>query len=646
MNFTELKQTSLTEWGKIKNPSGSATLIFVGMATCGKSAGAEEVISELKKNLSIKKIKFEIISVGCIGLCYLEPLVDVVKHGKPRVCFGKVTVENVSAIVDYILSDKIPKKLVIGTIGEKPLNGIPALSEIPYMKYQVRRILKRCGFIDPENIYHYIANDGYSGLENALKMSPDEIIDEIKKSGLRGRGGAGFPTGIKWAAGRQAGAEEQLQTTTVHNRTGENYTCSEQRRGKLQTKYIICNADEGDPGAFMNRALLESDPHSVLEGMLIAGYAIGAEEGYIYCRAEYPLALRRLNIALKQMDDLKLIGEKILNSKFNFKIHIKEGAGAFVCGEETALIHSIEGKRGAPRARPPFPVEKGLRDKPTVINNVETLANVSIILQNSARWFAEYGTEKSKGTKTFCLVGKIKNTGLIEVPLGTTLKRVIYDIGDGIPEDKKFKAIQIGGPSGGCIPKNLLDLPIDYESLTSAGAIMGSGGMIVIDENNCVVDLAKYFLSFTQKESCGKCVPCRVGTKQMLNILEKITNGSGVMNDLIKLQELAKTIKLSSLCGLGQTSPNPVLTTIKYFYNEYEAHIKDKKCPAKVCKSLITYSVITDKCNGCHLCFKNCPQEPKAISGEPKKTHRIIQAKCIKCGICFDVCKQDAIKIE
>lgn len=550
MNLAELRNTALKGWEKIIKPD--KILIFIGMATCGKSAGADEVMEGIKKALSDKKVNFEIISVGCIGFCYQEPLVDVVKPARPRVCFGNVNLKDIQKIVDYILYEKISKELVIGKIGEGQLAGIPDLDQTPFMRFQVRRILRRCGFINPENIYHYIANDGYSGLEKALNMPPEEIIEEVKMSGLRGRGGAGFPTGVKWQACR-------------------NQVC--------QPKYLICNADEGDPGAFMNRALLESDPHSVLEGIIIAGFAIGAQEGYIYCRAEYPLALERLRTAISQAQELNLLGENILGSDFSFQIKIKEGAGAFVCGEETALIASLEGKRGMPRARPPFPVEKGLWDKPTVINNVETLANVSYILQNGAGQFAKYGTQKSKGTKTFCLAGKIKNTGLIEIPLGMSLKQVIYDIGGGTANDKRFKAIQIGGPSGGCLPLDLLDLPIDYDSLAEAGAIMGSGGMIIIDEDNCVVDLAKYFSSFTQKESCGKCVPCRVGTKQMLTMLERITQGKADSDELTRLQELALVVKEASLCGLGQTAANPVLTTLKYFYDEYQSHIINKKCP-------------------------------------------------------------------
>ena len=605
MNLTELRNTALKGWEKIIKPD--KILIFIGMATCGKSAGAKEIMDGIKKALSDKKVNFEIISVGCIGFCYQEPLVDVVKPARPRVCFGNVRPKDIQKIVDYILYEKIPKGLVIGKIGEGQFAGIPDLDQTPFMKFQVRRILRRCGFINPENIYHYIANDGYSGLEKALNMSPGEIIEEIKRSGLRGRGGAGFPTGVKWQACR-------------------NQVC--------QPKYLICNADEGDPGAFMNRALLESDPHSVLEGIIIAGFAIGAQEGYIYCRAEYPLALERLRTAISQAQELNLLGEHILGSDFSFQIKIKEGAGAFVCGEETALIASLEGKRGMPRSRPPFPVEKGLWDKPTVINNAETLANVSYILQNGASQFAKYGIQKSKGTKTFCLAGKIKNTGLIEIPLGMSLKQVIYDIGGGIADGKRFKAVQIGGPSGGCLPLDLLDLPIDYDSLAEAGAIMGSGGMIIIDEDNCVVDLAKYFSSFTQKESCGKCVPCRVGTKQMLTMLERITQGKADSDELTRLQELALIVKEASLCGLGQTAANPVLTTLKYFYDDYQLHIIDKKCPAVACKDLVIAA-----------CRDTCPAEidaPRYIrlinDGMPNEACAVIREKVPFPGVLGRVC--------
>lgn len=614
MNYSELEKISLEAWRKIEDPD--KVLVFLGMATCGKSAGADTLSSLIEEALIAEKIKFSIIPVGCAGLCYLEPLVDVIKPGNPRVCFGSVLPRNIPQIIKYITSGNLPKGLTIGTVGSSGLDNVPRLSEVPFMKLQVRRILKRCGLINPQDLYHYAANDGYAGLNRALTLAPEKVIEEIKNSGLRGRGGAGFPTGLKWQMCRQE---------------------------KAEPKYIVCNADEGDPGAFMNRTLLESDPHSVLEGMVIAGFAIGAREGFVYCRTEYPLALETVRAALKQMQEFNLLGKNILGSQFSFDIQVKEGAGAFVCGEETALIASLEGKRGMPRSRPPFPAEKGYEDRPTTINNAETLANVSHILQNSADWFTRYGTEKSKGTKTFCLTGKIKNTGLVEIPLGMTLKQVIYDIGGGIKDDLKFKALQIGGPSGGCLSAELLDLPIDYDSLTAAGAIMGSGGMVIMDEDNCVVDLAKYFLSFTQKESCGKCTPCRVGTKQLLNMLETITQGKADMDTLPRLKDLALTVKQTSLCGLGQTAANPVLTTLKYFRREYDAHIKEKHCPAGVCKGLIRYSIDAGKCTGCGVCILACPH--KAISGEKKKPHVINDSACAKCGACLEQCRFGAVSV-
>jgi NADH:ubiquinone oxidoreductase subunit F (NADH-binding)/NAD-dependent dihydropyrimidine dehydrogenase PreA subunit len=477
------------------------------------------------------------------------------------------------------------------------------------LKPQVRIALRNCGTIDPEEINQYIARDGYRGLVRALSMTPEEVIEEIKKSGLRGRGGAGFPTGMKWEF------------------------C---RKSPGTVKYIICNADEGDPGAFMDRSLLEGDPHAVLEGMLISAYAIGATEGYIYIRAEYPLAIDRLKIALRQMTEYELLGDNILGSGLNFHLKIKEGAGAFVCGEETALMASIEGKRGMPRSRPPFPAQSGLWGKPTNINNVETWANVSAIMLRGTAWYASYGSDKNKGTKTFALAGKINRTGLIEVPLGISLKEIVYDIGDGIPDGKRFKAVQTGGPSGGCLPASQLERPVDYESLTEAGSIMGSGGMVVIDEDTCIVDVARYFLAFTQSESCGKCVPCRLGTKQMLNILENICQGKGKVEDIDLLLKVSQQIKAGSLCALGGTAPNPVLTTIRYFQDEYEAHIKEKRCPALVCPELISYYILADKCQGCGICLRACPTE--AITGGKRMVHVIDQSKCNKCSTCLNVC--------
>jgi len=598
----------MSEWEALEK--SDKPRILIGTATCGRAAGALTVLEAINSELAKHNIKAIITQVGCIGLCYAEPLVDIVKPNHPRICYSNVTPEIIPQLIeDYIIKDNSRPDLALGTIGDGSIEGIPKLFELPMLKPQVRIALRNCGFVDPGNINHYIANDGYSGLVKALGMTPEGVIEEIKRSGLRGRGGAGFPTGLKWEFCRKASG-------TV--------------------KYLICNADEGDPGAFMDRSLLEGDSHAVLEGMLIGAYAIGATEGYIYIRAEYPLAIERLKLALQQMADYGLIGNNILGSNFSFHIKVKEGAGAFVCGEETALMASIEGKRGMPRSRPPFPAQSGLWGKPTNINNVETWGNVSAILQRGWEWYAGYGSDRSKGTKTFALAGKINRTGLIEVPMGISLQEIIYKIGGGIPDDKRFKAVQTGGPSGGCLPASLLNLPVDYESLTEAGSIMGSGGMVVMDEDNCMVDIARYFLSFTQAESCGKCVPCRLGTKQMLDILEDITNGKGKLEDIDLLIDLSESVKDGSLCGLGQTAPNPVLTTIRYFRDEYEAHIKEKRCPALVCTELIAYYILPDKCEGCGICLRDCPSE--AIFGGKRMVHVIDQSKCIKCGTCFDVC--------
>ena len=608
MNFEELQKKATAEWQSLSNLDHPH--IIIGTATCGRAAGAMGVIAAIKNELAKHNIPATITQVGCIGICYAEPLVEIAKPNRPHIVYGNVTPKMVPQLIeDYLLHDNPHPELAMGTVGEETIEGIPRLWELPILKPQVRISLRNCGIIDPEKIDHYIARDGYSGLVNALKKSPQEVIDEIKKSGLRGRGGAGFPTGMKWQFCRDA------QGTP---------------------KYLICNADEGDPGAFMDRSLLESDPHAVLEGMLIGAYAMGANDGYLYCRAEYPLAIERLKLALQQMEAYGLIGDNILGTDFSFHIKIKEGAGAFVCGEETALIASIEGKRGMPRSRPPFPAQSGLWGKPTNINNVETWANVSAILQHSGDWYAGYGTEKSKGTKTFALAGKINRTGLIEVPMGISLREIIYGIGGGIPGGKEFKAVQTGGPSGGCLPATLLDLPVEYESLAEAGAIMGSGGMVVMDSDTCMVDIARYFLSFTQSESCGKCVPCRVGTKHMLDILEKITRGEGTPEDVDLLLNLGKSIKVGALCGLGQTAPNPVLTTYRYFADEYEAHTRDKICPALACTDLITFYILADKCQGCGICLRSCPAE--AITGAKRLVHVIDQSKCIKCGTCLEVC--------
>jgi NADH-quinone oxidoreductase subunit F len=608
MNFADIQKRATAEWETLQH--SQIPRILIGAATCGRAAGAEAVLAAIDKELKQRNIDAIVVQVGCIGLCYAEPLVDIIKPGRPRICYGNVTPEIIAQLIeDYLVKDNPRPDLALGTIGDGVVDGIPKLFELPVLKPQVRIILRHCGFIDPININHYIAHGGYSGLVKALGMKPEEIIEEVKKSGLRGRGGAGFPTSRKWEFCRKSPGKE---------------------------KYIICNADEGDPGAFMNRSLLEGDPHSLLEGMLIGAYAIGAQEGYIYCRAEYPLALERLRIALKQLEEYHLIGDNILGSDFSFHLKIKEGAGAFVCGEETALMASIEGKRGMPRSRPPFPAVSGLWGKPTNINNVETWASVAAIMQQGADWYAGYGTEKSKGTKTFSLVGKVERTGLIEVPFGITMRQIIYEIGGGILKGKRFKGVQTGGPSGGCLPPDFLDTPVDYDSLTAAGSIMGSGGMIVMDEDTCIVDVARYFLDFVQKESCGKCVPCRVGTKEMQDILERITQGKGKPEDIDQLQRLAVTVKSGSLCGLGQTAPNPVLSTTKYFREEYEAHISDKRCPALVCKDLLSYYILPDRCQACMICLRNCPAG--AIKGGKKMIHVIDQSKCTKCGTCLDLC--------
>jgi NADH-quinone oxidoreductase subunit F len=559
MSFDEIRSQAVAEWGALQR--SEKPRILVGTATCGRAAGALGVLETIYQELSRLGVDATVMQVGCIGLCYAEPIVDIIKPNRPRICYGSVTPEIISRLIeDYIVNDNPHSDLALGFIGEGSVDGIPKLFELPVFKPQVRISLRNCGHIDPADINQYIANDGYAGLVKALDMTPEQVIEEIKKSGLRGRGGAGFPTGQKWEFCRRSPGSE---------------------------KYIICNADEGDPGAFMDRSLLEGDPHAVLEGMLIGAHAMGANQGYIYCRAEYPLAIERLELALQQMREYGLLGDNILGSGFSMQIEIKEGAGAFVCGEETAMMASIEGRRGMPRSRPPFPAVSGLWGKPTNINNVETWANVSAILQKGADWYASFGTETSKGTKTFALAGKIAHTGLIEVPMGIPLGDIIYEIGGGIIGNKRFKSVLTGGPSGGCLPASMIDLPVDYENLAQAGSIVGSGGMLVADEDTCMVDMARFFLSFTQDESCGKCVPCRVGTKQMLNILERITQGEGRQDDVERLEQLARLIKSTALCGLGQTAPNPVLTTLRYFREEYEEHIKKHHCRAGVCKEIV-----------------------------------------------------------
>jgi NADH-quinone oxidoreductase subunit F len=585
--------------------------VIVGIASCGIAAGAEEVYLAFQKKIKEGKLPVRLEKTGCLGACYREPLVEIRMPEIPSVIYGDITPRKVPQLIQsHIISKEIITEWVV-------VSDDIMTPEQELFGYQYRIVLRNTGYINPEKIDDYIQRDGYLALRKVLlEMTPEEVIHEMKISGLRGRGGAGFSTGLKWQLTRQSKSKE---------------------------KYIICNGDEGDPGAFMDRSIMEGDPHSVLEGMIVAGYAVGAQEGLIYVRAEYPLAIKRLEIAINQAKQKGFLGKNILGSRFSFQIYLKLGAGAFVCGEETALIASIEGKRGMPRLRPPFPAVKGLWGKPTNINNVETYANVPWIILNGADKFSHLGTEKSKGTKVFALAGKIKRGGMVEVPMGMTLEEVIYKIGGGIKDDKKFKAVQLGGPSGGCVPDNLLNTPVDYDSLTETGAIMGSGGMVVMDESTCMVDVAKFFLKFTQEESCGKCTFCRIGTKRMLEILERITQGKGQEEDLEKLQMLAEYIINGSLCGLGQTAPNPVLTTLKYFRDEYEAHIFEKKCPAKSCRALIQYKIIPDNCTGCAICARVCPVN--AISGVKKEIHLIDQVICTRCGACYDACRFDAIEV-
>ena len=580
-----------------------------GCTSSGSDNVATAFVNEIKKAGLDKEVA--VIRTGCFGLCELGPVVVIYPEG---VFYSKMKPEYVPEIVEeHLLKGRPVTKYLFGeTVTEKE---IKPLEETTFYKKQMRVALRNCGIIDPEDIEEAIAMGAYEALGKVLAtMTPEEVINEMKKSGLRGRGGGGFPTGLKWEF-----AYKQKETP----------------------KYVVCNADEGDPGAFMDRSIMEGDPHSVLEGMAIAGYAIGANHGVIYVRAEYPLAVKRLQIAIKQAREYGLLGENIFGTDFSFDVEIRFGAGAFVCGEETALLNSVMGRRGEPRPRPPYPAVKGLWNKPTIINNVETFANVPVIISNGAEWFSSIGTEKSKGTKVFALTGKVNRTGLIEVPMGTTLREIIFDIGGGIPDGKRFKAVQIGGPSGGCIPEEHLDTMIDYDSLISLGAMMGSGGLVVMDEDTCMVNVAKFFLEFIVDESCGKCAPCRIGTKRMLEILDKITSGKGEPEDIDRLEKLATTVRDTALCGLGQTAPNAVLSTLRYFRNEYEAHINEKKCPAGVCQALLSYSIVADKCRGCGLCARNCPVN--AISGQLKQPHVINQEACIKCGTCFEKCPFDAI---
>ncbi|SKA84585.1 NAD(P)-dependent iron-only hydrogenase diaphorase component flavoprotein [Caloramator quimbayensis] len=593
-------------------PNYRMNLLVCGGTGC-KASGSSEVVEVFEKEIEKAGLKNEIqvIVTGCFGFCEKGPIVKVTPD---NVFYVEVNPEKAVRIInEHIIKGRIVEEYLY----KEPVTkeALPEQSDMPFYKKQIRIALRNCGFIDPENIYEYIAVDGYQALGKVLsEMTPEEVIEEVKKSGLRGRGGGGFSTGLKWEM---------------------------TKKSKSNQKYVICNADEGDPGAFMDRSILEGDPHTVLEAMAICGYCIGANKGYIYIRAEYPLAIQRLRIAIKQAYELGLLGSNILGSNFSFDIDLKYGAGAFICGEETALINSIEGGRGEPTVKPPFPAQKGLWKKPTNINNVETFANICPIILKGADWFNSIGTEKSKGTKVFALAGKINNVGLVEVPMGLTLREIIYDLGGGIKGGKKFKAVQTGGPSGGCIPKEHLDTPIDYDNLTKIGSMMGSGGMIVMDEDDCMVNIAKFYLEFTCDESCGRCTPCRVGNMRMLEILKEITEGRGTMEHLEELKELGQIIKDTALCGLGQTSPNPVLSTMNFFWDEYVAHVKDKTCPAGVCTALLKYYILPEKCVGCTACAKVCPTN--AISGEVRKTHVIDREKCIKCGACMATCRFNAI---
>ena len=617
-----MKSKTFTHLEKLKK-SGQASLlpnrikITVGFASCGVAAGAQAVLNAFTAGIKKRKMGVHIQKTGCNGMCHQEPLVEVWIPGKARLAYGKVSPDTAESMLAAIDLDMIPD----GALFKTPLGPSSCFAEAgdhtghSFYRKQQRVALRNCGVIDPENIDEYIAREGYQGLALALtEKTPAQVIREVEKSGLRGRGGGGFSTGLKWKACQKA-------------------------RGKQ--KYIICNADEGDPGAYMDRSILEGDPHAVIEGMIIAGYAVGASQGVIYVRDEYPLAIKRLEIALEQACKNTILGSRVLGADFSFDIRISRGAGAFVCGEETALIRSVEGECGEPRQRPPYPAVEGLYGCPTIINNVETLANIPALVKNGSKQFSAVGTDTSKGTKVFSLVGKVNNVGLVEVPMGITLREIIFDIGGGIPGGKAFKAVQTGGPSGGCIPEHLIDVPVDYDELAKTGSIMGSGGLIVMDEKTCMVDVALYFLRFLEDESCGKCTPCRVGVRRMREILEDICEGRGTVKDLALLEKLAGIIKDSALCGLGRTAPNPVLSTIKYFKNEYQAHIKDKKCPAGVCRELVQYAIDKKTCIGCGACVKACPVS--AVSGEKKKAHTINKKKCIKCGACLEICPVGAV---
>jgi len=609
--------------------------ILVGTATCGLATGAGRVLAALRDEAGKYQRGFQIVETGCIGACYLEPLVDVVMPGQARIIYGRVQVADVPKLLAAASEGGIYQERVIGRMDSEPflldatceaycdgkLSGdvakVVEYGELPFWAGQMHVAMRNCGFIDPASMEEYIAKGGYRAAAKVVtEMAPEQIIEDIKTSGLRGRGGGGFPTGRKWETCRKAHGEP---------------------------KYVICNADEGDPGAYMDRAIVEGDPHSVIEGMIIGSYAIGAHVGYIYVREEYPLAVKRVRLAVKQAEEYGFLGENIFGSGHDFRIRISRGAGAFVCGESTALMASLEGRVGEPRAKYIHTVESGLWSKPSCLNNVETWNNVPVVMARGSEWYASIGTEKSKGTKVFSLVGKVNRVGLVEVPMGVSLREVIEEIGGGIEDGGKFKAVQTGGPSGGCIPAEYLDSPVDFESLDALGSMMGSGGMIVMDDRTCMVDVARYFLEFLKDESCGKCVPCREGTSRMLEILEDICGGRGREGDIERLGELAEVVADGSLCALGGSAPNPVLTTLKYFADEYRVHIEDGRCPAKVCRALIRYEIDEEKCTGCTLCAKACPE--KAISGEVKELHKIDQSKCVKCGVCEDVCRFEAIKV-
>ncbi|MCK5148242.1 NADH-quinone oxidoreductase subunit NuoF [bacterium] len=625
------QQQELSEnYSQIRREKVDKPAIFIGTGTCGLGAGAKKTLKKIHTYLDVHNIDADVMEVGCIGLCVEEPIVDVQLPGRPRISFSRIKEDKIDNLLDNVFKNKIDTDQAICQFppkGLKEWEGVVSIDKHPFFAPQTRWVLANCGIINPASFEEYIAHGGYQALAKTVRRyTPAELCDMVEKSGLRGRGGGGFLTGKKWKFALNTESDQ---------------------------KYFICNADEGDPGAFMDRAVIEGDPHRLLEGLAIAAYGIGATKAYIYIRAEYPLAIERLKEAIIQARGMGLLGDNILDSGFDLDIIIKKGAGAFVCGEETALIHSIEGKRGMPRPRPPFPAVSGLFGKPTIINNVETIANLPALLVNGEEWFSSVGTETSKGTKVFALSGKITNTGLVEVAMGTTLRDIVFKIGGGIPDGNAYKAVQIGGPSGGCIPEQHLDIQIDYESLIKVGAMMGSGGLVVMDERTCMVDVAKFFMDFIQRESCGKCIPCREGTRRMLEILERITKSrkseEGIdalerFQGIMYLNRLGNVIKDTSLCGLGKTAPNPVLATLHYFRDEYEAHIYERRCPAGVCRDLLTYEIDADKCIGCTLCSKKCPVD--AILGNPKTPHFIIADKCIGCGACADVCKFNAVNVN